>query len=268
MIHEGPLLEYAGRDLALLQWAIAARHWLVLVLAAALFLPHPGGSVVGSSASLPVALAAALRRARGRRDARREDAHPARAAAARRRGRGRAARRSSPGSSRPRMSGVALDARRARPRRRRRAPALDRDRARRPRSRSLLAARCAQRAAARSTQLVAAAALASAARRARRRCCSSSCARTREPRPVRADAGAARARAAAAVALALLLVALVPPLGLDVAGAERAALALVAFGLVTVATRRRDAVPGARRSCSSRTGSRSRRSRVPAGCRS
>ena len=35
MIHEGPLLEYAGRDLAFLQWAAAARHWLVLVLAAA-----------------------------------------------------------------------------------------------------------------------------------------------------------------------------------------------------------------------------------------
>ncbi len=43
MIHEGPLLEYAGRDLALLQWAAAARHWIVLVLAAGLFLPHWGG---------------------------------------------------------------------------------------------------------------------------------------------------------------------------------------------------------------------------------
>lgn len=42
MIHEGPLLEYAGRDLALLQWAAAARHWIVLVLAAELFLPHAG----------------------------------------------------------------------------------------------------------------------------------------------------------------------------------------------------------------------------------
>lgn len=40
MIHEGPLLEYAGRDLALLQWAASARHWLVLVLAAQIFLPH------------------------------------------------------------------------------------------------------------------------------------------------------------------------------------------------------------------------------------
>jgi formate hydrogenlyase subunit 4 len=43
MIHEGPLLEYAGRDLATLQWAAAARHWLVLVLAAQVFLPHPNG---------------------------------------------------------------------------------------------------------------------------------------------------------------------------------------------------------------------------------
>jgi formate hydrogenlyase subunit 4 len=43
MIHEGPLLEYAGRDLAYLHWAAAARHWLVLVLAGELFLPHWGG---------------------------------------------------------------------------------------------------------------------------------------------------------------------------------------------------------------------------------
>ena len=41
MIHEGPLLEYGGRDLAMLQWAAAARHWLVLVLGAQIFLPHP-----------------------------------------------------------------------------------------------------------------------------------------------------------------------------------------------------------------------------------
>jgi formate hydrogenlyase subunit 4 len=44
MIHEGPVLEYAGRDLALLQWALAARHWIVLVLAAGIFLPHPVGT--------------------------------------------------------------------------------------------------------------------------------------------------------------------------------------------------------------------------------
>lgn len=42
MIHEGPLLEYAGRDLALLQWTAAARHWVMLVLAADLFLPQFG----------------------------------------------------------------------------------------------------------------------------------------------------------------------------------------------------------------------------------
>ena len=42
MIHEGPLLEYAGRDLAYLQWAAGARHWLMLLLAAGLFLPHGG----------------------------------------------------------------------------------------------------------------------------------------------------------------------------------------------------------------------------------
>jgi formate hydrogenlyase subunit 4 len=44
MIHEGPLLEYGGRDQAMLQWALAARHWLVLVLAASVFLPHPAGT--------------------------------------------------------------------------------------------------------------------------------------------------------------------------------------------------------------------------------
>jgi formate hydrogenlyase subunit 4 len=55
MIHEGPLLEYAGRDLAFLQWAMAARHWLVLGLAAAIFLPHPSGFLAGLL-FLPVAL--------------------------------------------------------------------------------------------------------------------------------------------------------------------------------------------------------------------
>jgi formate hydrogenlyase subunit 4 len=55
MIHEGPLLEYAGRDLAYLQWAAAARHWLVLVLAAQVFLPHPR-DVWFQLAVLPVVL--------------------------------------------------------------------------------------------------------------------------------------------------------------------------------------------------------------------
>jgi len=43
MIHEGLLLEYAGRDLALLEWSAAARHWIFLVVAAELYLPHWGG---------------------------------------------------------------------------------------------------------------------------------------------------------------------------------------------------------------------------------
>jgi formate hydrogenlyase subunit 4 len=55
MVHEGPLLEYAGRDLAYLQWAAAVRHWLVLVLAAELFLPHPA-DVWLQLGLLPVAL--------------------------------------------------------------------------------------------------------------------------------------------------------------------------------------------------------------------
>ena len=56
MIHEGPLLEYAGRDIAFLQWAAAARHWIVLVLAAQVFLPHAHGSWA-QLAVLPAALA-------------------------------------------------------------------------------------------------------------------------------------------------------------------------------------------------------------------
>jgi formate hydrogenlyase subunit 4 len=56
MIHEGPLLEYAGRDLAYLQWAAAARHWLVLVLATQIFIPHLPGAWL-QLALLPLALA-------------------------------------------------------------------------------------------------------------------------------------------------------------------------------------------------------------------
>jgi formate hydrogenlyase subunit 4 len=57
MIHEGPLLEYAGRDLAFLHWTAAARHWLVLVLASQVFLPHPH-DVWAQLAILPVTLVA------------------------------------------------------------------------------------------------------------------------------------------------------------------------------------------------------------------
>jgi formate hydrogenlyase subunit 4 len=55
MIHEGPLLEYAGPDLAYLQWATAARHWILLVLATELLLPQPT-SFLGRLLELAVAL--------------------------------------------------------------------------------------------------------------------------------------------------------------------------------------------------------------------
>jgi hydrogenase-4 component E len=61
--------------------------------------------------------------------------------------------------------------------------------------------------------------------------------RTREARPVRADAGPLL-RGMLAIALALLLALLVPSLGLGDRSAERALLALVAFALVTIATRK------------------------------
>jgi hydrogenase-4 component E len=61
--------------------------------------------------------------------------------------------------------------------------------------------------------------------------------RTREPRPVRAHVDPL-ARGGAAVALALVLTWLVPAIGLDSRDAERAVLALAAFGIVTVALRR------------------------------
>jgi formate hydrogenlyase subunit 4 len=51
------LLEYAGRDLAYLHWAMAARHWVVLSLAAALFIPHPSG-FTAQVALLPVVVGA------------------------------------------------------------------------------------------------------------------------------------------------------------------------------------------------------------------
>lgn len=53
MIHEGPLLEYAGRDLAFLQWAASARHVIMLALLVGLFLPHGSSSAV----AIPVAVA-------------------------------------------------------------------------------------------------------------------------------------------------------------------------------------------------------------------
>lgn len=61
--------------------------------------------------------------------------------------------------------------------------------------------------------------------------------RTREPRPVRAGV-APLARGGLAIVLALALTWLVPAFGLASQQAERAVLALVAFGATTVATRR------------------------------
>jgi len=61
--------------------------------------------------------------------------------------------------------------------------------------------------------------------------------RTRESRPVRARVPPLM-RAGVAVAFALTLTWLVPAIGLASRDAERAALALVAFGVATVATRR------------------------------
>jgi formate hydrogenlyase subunit 4 len=57
MVHEGPLLEYAGRDLAMLQWTAAARHWVVLMLAADLFVPLPGAApwnLIGLAAAIAI----------------------------------------------------------------------------------------------------------------------------------------------------------------------------------------------------------------------
>jgi formate hydrogenlyase subunit 4 len=57
MIHEGPLLEYAGRELAYVQWSAAARHWIMLVLATELFIPQPtpfGARLAVLAVSLPV----------------------------------------------------------------------------------------------------------------------------------------------------------------------------------------------------------------------
>jgi hydrogenase-4 membrane subunit HyfE len=61
--------------------------------------------------------------------------------------------------------------------------------------------------------------------------------RTRETRPGRAPV-TPLVRAGLAILLALAFVWLFPPIGLDSAQAERAMLALVAFGAVIVATRR------------------------------
>ena len=62
-------------------------------------------------------------------------------------------------------------------------------------------------------------------------------ARTREPRPVRSDI-APLVRGGAAVAFALVFTWLIPEIGLSSRNAERAVLALVAFGIAAAAMRR------------------------------
>jgi len=63
MIHEGPLLEYAGRELACLQWAAATRLWLLALLGAELVAPSAGpfaarlALLVAALVALAVALA-------------------------------------------------------------------------------------------------------------------------------------------------------------------------------------------------------------------
>lgn len=52
MIHEGMLLEYAGRDLGIIQWAVQLRQITLVALLVALFVP------AGMGATLPVALLA------------------------------------------------------------------------------------------------------------------------------------------------------------------------------------------------------------------
>ena len=80
MVHEGPLLEYAGRELAYLQWAAAARHWIDAGSRVRTGDPPPG-AVRGTARRARRRGAAALRRARAVRDRAGEDADAARASA-------------------------------------------------------------------------------------------------------------------------------------------------------------------------------------------
>ena len=152
MIHEGPLLEYAGRDLAYLQWAAAARHWLMLVLAAALFLPHPrgfAGGLAALAAGVPV-LCVGLAITETAQAKMRILRVPVAARARQRRG---ARRHRRLDRRRRRMSSALVAAMlAARPGGDRRAPALGRDRAhRRAVARARASARSASRRGARAT---------------------------------------------------------------------------------------------------------------------
>ena len=228
MIHEGPLLEYAGRDLAYLQWAAAVRHWLVLVARRA-DLPAARAQRLGAARPSPGRAGRPLRRARADGDADREDADPARAAAAcPRRDRGAARRRLVAGAAH--VSGalvwllVALGLGVVVVRRRSVAVALVTAQA------LVLAVSAAQDDAA-SAAVLAIRAVALGA------LLLLVVSRTREPRPVRAGI-APIARAGLAVGFALALTWLVPAIGLESRTAERGVLALIAFGLTAAATRR------------------------------
>ena len=233
MIHEGPLLEYAGRDLAYLQWAAAARHWLVLVLAAQVFLPHPRGRLVPAR-RLARRPRRALRGVRARRDARREDARPARTAAPRCRHdlctpRHRLLARELVVSGAVVWTLVALGLAVLVVRRRSLAVAL-------VTAQALVLVGFALDEAESSGDVIAAGALAVRAV-VLAGLFLLLVSRTRAVRPVRARV-APLARAGIAVAFALALTWLVPAIGLVSRDAERGVLALVAFGIATAALRR------------------------------
>ncbi len=46
MVHEGPLLAYSGRDLAMLHWSASARHWITMSLFSTLVIPLPGHTLL------------------------------------------------------------------------------------------------------------------------------------------------------------------------------------------------------------------------------
>ena len=233
MIHEGPLLEYAGRDLAYLQWAAAVRHWLVLVLAAQVFLPHPR-DVWLQLARLARRAHRALCGVRARRDARREDARPARAAAPRGRrdlgtARNRLLARGLVVSGAVIWTLVALGLAVLVVRRRSLSVAL-------VTAQALVLVGFALDEAESSGDVLAAGALAVRAL-VLAGLFLLLVSRTRAVRPVRARV-APLARAGIAVAFALALTWLVPAIGLVSRDAERGVLALVAFGIATAALRR------------------------------
>ena len=230
MIHEGPLLEYAGRDLAMLQWA-ARRPSLARARPRRPGLPPPRAGRLGPAGAAAGGAGRPLRRARPDRDAvakmrillvprllarrprsRCSGSRLARGALVNGRSPGRSspsawassssgAGRSRSGSSPPRRSSspvIALDDATA--------GATSRGGARPPRGRARLALP------------------------------------PRRLPDARAAAGARRdaplGRAGVAIAFALALTWLVPTIGLESRNAERGVLALVAFGVVAAAMRR------------------------------